>query len=105
MKLKYAVYQINTERDANRLLFLNYERTMRDVGKIDMEIYDKVYEGEIQEDEICGEFTLERIYFQLNIHRDQHPNCKGHSLSVSDIVEINGMRWFCDSVGWRRLES
>ena len=103
--MKYTVYQINTERDKNRLLFMNYERTMRDVGKIDMEIYDKVYEGEIQRPEEEPEWALEDIYVELNRHRDRHPDFRGHSISVSDVVELNGVRWFCDSMGWERLEN
>lgn len=103
--MKYAVYQINTDRDTQRLLFVSYERTMKEAGRIRMEIYDKVYEGEIQPHTISNEHTLEVLYEELNIHRERHQDFKGHSLSVSDVVELEGVRWFCDSIGWRRLES
>ena len=101
--MKYAVYQINTERDKNRMLFESYERTMRDVGKIDMEIYDKVYEGETKRIRNDDERTLESIYVELNTYRHQHPDFKGHSLSVSDVVELPSGLWFCDHVGWQKV--
>ena len=103
--MKYKVFQINTDRDTERVKFLYYERTMRDVGKIDMEIYDKVYEGETKPIRGDDERTLESIYMELNTYRHQHPDFKGHSLSVSDIVELPSGRWFCDHVGWQKLES
>ena len=37
----------------------------------------------------------------LNIN---HPiNYKGHSLSVSDICEIDNKYYFCDSFGWKEI--
>ncbi len=102
--MKYAVYQINADRDTQRLLFVSYERTMNAAGKVPMEIYDKVYEGEIQPHGLGDEYTLEVLYEELNIHRDRHPEFRGHSLSVSDVVELEGSKWFCDSIGWRRIE-
>lgn len=101
--MKFTVYQINTERDENRLLFMDYESTMRRVGKIDMGIYDKVYEGETKRIRNDDERTLESIYVELNTYRHQYPDFKGHSLSVSDVVELPSGRWFCDHVGWEKV--
>ena len=102
--MKYKVFQINTDRDAERVKFLSYESTMKQVGKIDMEIYDEVYRGEIQRPEESPQQTLEVIYGELNLRKDHHPRFRGHSLSVSDVVELDGVRWFCDSMGWKQLE-
>lgn len=103
--MKYAIYQINHKRDKDRLCFTRYGRMTRETGgRIPMEIYDKVYEGEIESSETEIEWTLERIFAEFNISRAKHPNFRGHSLSVSDIVELDGVRWFCDSFGWKRIE-
>ena len=103
--MKYATYQINNEKDqASRFFFLDFENMKREAGgRIPMEIYDKVYEGEIESSETEIEWTLERIFAEFNISRAKHPNFRGHSLSVSDIVELDGVRWFCDSFGWKRI--
>lgn len=102
--MKYAIYQINRERDTDRLLFQNYERTMREAGRINLEIYDKVYEGETEKvgTQEEDELTLERIYFKFNTNK-RPSDFKGHSISVSDVVELNGAWWFCDSIGWERF--
>lgn len=101
--MKYKVFQINTDRDAERVKFLSYESTMQQVGKIDMEIYDEVYRGEIQRPVESLQQTLEVLYGELNLRKDHHPGFRGHSLSVSDVVELGGVRWFCDSMGWRMI--
>lgn len=103
--MKYSIYQINRERDAERVKFLSYGCTMRKVGKIDMEIYDEVARGFIQRPKESPQQTLEVIYGELSRIRDHRPGSKGHSISVSDVVELEGVRWFCDSVGWKQLES
>lgn len=104
--MKYTVYQINRERDAERVKFRSYGCTMREAGRINPEIYDKVYEGEIEQvsTQEKDEWTLERIFKTLNTNK-RPSDFKGHSLSVSDIVELDGVRWFCDICGWKRLEA
>lgn len=101
--MKYKVFQINTDRDAERVKFLSYESTMQQVGKIDMEIYDEVYRGEIQRPVESLQQTLEVLYGELNLRKAHHPGFRGHSLSVSDVVELGGVCWFCDSMGWRMI--
>jgi hypothetical protein len=101
--MKYKVFQINTDRDAERVKFLSYGCTMRKAGKINMEIYDEVARGMIQRPKESPQQTLEVIYGELNRIRDHRPGFKGHFLSVSDVVELDGVRWFCDSVGWRMI--
>lgn len=103
--MKYKVFQINTDRDAERVKFMSYGGTMRKAGKINMEIYDEVYRGMIQRPKESPQQTLEVIYDVLNRHRDHHPDFKSHFLSVSDVVELDGIRWFCDSVGWKQIEA
>lgn len=94
------IYQINEERDKNRSMFMPF----RLVKEFDFSIYDEVWSGE--EPDGCDD--LEGIYEVFNL---DHPNdFKGRSLSVSDIVQIidsdeksNGY-YFCDSIGWKKLE-
>ena len=44
---------------------------------------------------------LEHIFEKFNIHRpaDFH----GHSLSVSDVVEIDGTKWLAGFIGWSKV--
>ena len=58
--------------------------------------YELKYEGEIEVEDVNK--TLEDLFTIFNINRPQ--DFKGHSLSVSDIVELDGKYYYCDNVGW-----
>lgn len=102
--MKFAVYQINTDRDTERVKNRCHVHTMLKVGKINMDIYDKVYEGEIEKVRAKegDELTLERIFTMFNTNK-RPSDFKGESLCVSDVVELDGVRWFCDTIGWKRI--
>ena len=94
------IFQINMDRDKNKVKFMPYKF----IKEFDFSIYDEVWSGE--EPDGCDD--LEGIYEVFNLYL---PNdFKGHSLSVSDIVQIIGSDkksngyYFCDSIGWRKLD-
>ena len=100
--MNIVIYQINPDRDENRVAFLNYEKLEHFQGSAALrsEIYDKVFEGEVD----CG--TLEEVYQMFNL---DHPDgYRGRSLSVSDVVEVVGEEkstfHFCDSIGFREVD-
>ena len=101
--MKIKIYQVNMERDKNRVAFMGYDSLSKFQGSpdVDSQIYDKVFEGEVN----C--FTLEKLYQIFNC---EHPaGYKGRSMSVSDVVEIvdgsTGKSYFnfCDSFGFQRV--
>ena len=81
--MKIRIYQINLERDIMRVAFASYDQLEEMTGSpvaIDSSIYDLVYEGEAD----CQD--LEDVFQVFNLH---HPlDYGGRSLSVSDIVEV-----------------
>lgn len=59
----------------------------------DRAAYEKIYECKR-----IKEYNQNTAWEEFNIC---HPaDYKGHSLSVSDIVSIDGKEFFCDSIGW-----
>ena len=95
MKLK--VYQIDGEKNRLNAAFRNYNSIMSDVGKIEPSIYKCVYDGELD----CN--NLEDVFAYCNENHIVGYN--GHSLSVSDIVDIEDDGcYFCDSVGFKKLD-
>ena len=96
--MKLNIYQINLDRDKQRVAFLPYER-MRKYSDFDSSIYDKVYSGDIDSNR-----TLENIYCIFN--NNPVEGFYGRSLSVSDVVEVrNGKAeedgfYYCDSAGF-----
>ena len=96
--MKIRIYQINMDRDTDRLKFSSLETLG---GKqIDPAVYDRVFTGEVE-----GE-NLEDVFRLFNT--EGHRLHRGHSLSVSDIVELRepveevaGGCYYCDSVGFK----
>ena len=100
--MKINIYQINMGRDSNRVAFQSLDELQRFQGssEIESEIYDKVFEGEVN----CE--NLEDVYCMFNLNRPE--NYKGRSLSVSDVVEIidensESSFNFCDTIGFQKV--
>ena len=102
--MKIEIYQVNMDRDQDRVCYLPYKDLERFQGseQVNSEIYDKVFEGEVD----CK--RLEDVYWMFN---QNHPRgYQGRSLSVSDIVKVSGSKqekdgfYFCDSYGFCKVE-
>lgn len=78
--MNIKIYQINSDRDKNRVKFMGLKETVRFQNKaqINSDIYDRVFTGDVD----CED--LEDVYRLFNTKG--HPLHRGHSLSVSDIV-------------------
>lgn len=87
--MRVKIYQINPERDSNRMKFMS----LSDSQSPDPSIYDEVFDAEIDENE------LEEIYGRFNTVG--HPLFRGHLLSVSDVVVADGKASICQSVGFK----
>lgn len=95
--MRTKIYQINMNRDKDRIKFESLDRLERFQGssEIDPSIYDEVFNAEIDET------NLEDIYRRFNT--EGHPLHRGHSLSVSDIVVNDNGAFFCDSIGFKEI--
>ena len=90
--MKYTVLQIPfPHTEAEEKIFCKYAyRSLDSIDYVHPEYYKKTYEGEIETDKTDEFEILEEIFTLLNVN---HPeDYKGHSLSVSDIVNLNGKR-------------
>ena len=68
--------------------------------QIDLDDYKVVYEGELEYPEMPN--ALEELF---EIFNTRCPNdFKGRSMSVSDIVEVDGKNYYCDAAGWVELK-
>lgn len=102
--MEIRIYQINSDRDTDGYKFMGMDWVKKHWGEqgVDSEIYDKVYEGTIDGS------SLEDVFCTFNFSRPV--GFKGHSLSVSDIVEVIQSSetepgfYFCDSIGFQMVE-
>lgn len=98
--MKFKIYQLKGEHaDA---MFLSLDMLKHFNLEFDFTKYKEVYNGNIREDGLDYIFTIFNI--------DRPADFKGHSLSVSDIVQViesNKVEpgyYFCDSFGWKEVE-
>lgn len=92
--MKYSIYQ----RIADDKKFQPLDKGTE---IINLKNYTQVYKGEINEETVNA--ALEKLFFIFNM---QHPSdFIGHSLSVSDIVEIDGKFYYCQPVGWQEVKT
>jgi hypothetical protein len=94
------IFQINANRDKHNVIFMGYKW----LKEFDFSIYDEVWSGAAP----YGFDSLDEIFTTFNI--DHPEDFYGHSLSVSDIVQIiesdteESGYYFCDNYGWKKLD-
>ena len=101
--MKICIYQINPDRNRNRVMYENLERTRQYQGspEIDSSIYDRVFSGDVN----CE--TLGNVFVMFN-DPYRPKDFPGHSLSTSDVIEIIGEDGastfhFCDDIGFQEI--
>lgn len=96
--MNIKIYQINIKRDKNCVKFLHYDHldSFQETKDINASIYDEVFSGDVD----CSD--LEAVFQKFNT--EDHPLYRGHSLSVSDIVVTDDGAYYCDSVGFKKVE-
>jgi len=57
----------------------------------------------VWEENIDADISLDDLFTRFNIDRPYGFN--GHSLSVSDIIDLEGDKYYCDSAGWVDLKT
>ncbi len=89
-----TIYQINRDRDSKGNMFASYRASEK--RGINMSSYDKVFEGDVP----CKD--LEDVFEMFNIALPY--NYYGRSMSVSDIVQVEGDgTYYCDILGFKRI--
>jgi len=102
--MKIRIYQINMGKDEKRVAYQGLDELERFQGskEIDSGIYECVFDGEVD----CK--GLEDVFRKFNYERPD--GYTGHSLSVSDIVEVVEAEdtdpgfYFCDPIGFKKVD-
>jgi hypothetical protein len=103
MTYKYKIYQLDPHNPEQlKKMYRDYDYVVKSFGEININDYRTVYEGELKYAAfIDDEGACDALFEKFNLY---HPeDFRGHSLSVGDIVDINGKKYYCDSIGWKEL--
>lgn len=95
----YAIWQPRHPREQGFLTWADRCRLLQ-TDTVDLGLYQKVYCGTTVGNEPVA--VLEKLFTQFNLYRPQE--FRGHSLSMGDVVLLNGHACYCDCVGWRLVE-
>ena len=93
------IWQLKTDSDLE-LRFRGYDEILKVSGEPSKSNYDVIFDGELETND------LESIYTKFNI--DHPSDFKGHSLSISDVVELydesNSEFHYVDQFGFKAIE-
>lgn len=102
----YKIYQLKGGEKYHGIRFEPYH-SIEEIGvNLNKADYDLVYEGKISE--INGnsiDEKLEAIYAKFNRYETMPEFFSGHSLSISDVVEIDDTAYYVDNIGFKELSS
>lgn len=93
----FTIYQI-TEKSARRAYGFESYDFAKEHG-FDFTDYTAMWTGETYGANDTE--MLENLFCEFNTNRPV--NFTGHSLSVSDIVALDGTYYYCDSFGWEKI--
>lgn len=95
---KIKIYQLDKNNEETRkVMFLLYSF----IGSVKENNYNLVYKMEISEpinDENEKLKLLESLFIKFNM--DRPIDFEGHSLNISDVIELNGKYFYVDSIGF-----
>ena len=96
--MRIKIFQIDHEKDKNGVKFMHTDRLEKLQGttNIDASLYKEVFNGEVDAAD------LEDVYSMFNC--EGHPLHRGHSMSISDVVKTEDGAYFCDIVGFKKID-
>lgn len=101
--MKLQILQLKSTPELRNYMFTSMSLLKKLNLKVDLNNYNEVYEDDLYSSIFSKNIDiLEEIYQKFNI--GQKPESyKGHSLSVSDIVVLDGVNYYVDSFGFIKL--
>ncbi len=92
MLMRLKIYQIDPEKDPERVRFL----ALKNVDKVDPSMYFKAFDAEAEVSD------LEEAFMMFN--SDGHPLHNGRSMFVSDVVVTAEGAFYCDTYGFEKID-
>lgn len=97
--MKYKLFQVKSNL-TRTYGFVGLSLLIEHGGGVNLDNYDLVYEGTINETNKVA--ILNDLYYLFNQERPE--DFTGRSMSVSDIIQLGNEYYYCDSFGWEKVE-
>ena len=103
MKRKYEIWQANSDTKTGRKIKFSSFELIELVGlKPSKSVYNKVYESEIESDDENEMNVMEEMFMKFQVIKPE--GYRGHSLSVSDVIVLDGKAYYVDRIGFKPIE-
>lgn len=101
--MKLQILQLKSTPELRNYMFTSMSLLEKLNLKVDLNNYNEVYVDDLYSSIFSKNIDiLEEIYQKFNIG-EKPESYKGHSLSVSDIVVLDGVNYYVDSFGFIKL--
>lgn len=101
--MKLQILQLKSTPELRNYMFTSISLLEKLNLKVDLNNYNEVYVDDLYSSIFSKNIDiLEEIYQKFNIGKKPE-SYKGHSLSVSDIVVLDGVNYYVDSFGFIKL--
>lgn len=99
----YVIYQLKDSDENRNICFESFDYLVKQGKMPDIANYEKVYEGKLADisDSSDVQVQLETVFYRFNMERPD--DFIGHSLSVSDVVEIKDKAYYVDKFGFKEI--
>ena len=98
--MRYNIYQLKSTPQTRYAKFEEYNIAKKEIPTLSLERdYDKVYTGCMS-----SRSDILNILFQ-KFNTERPPDFTGHSLSVSDIIEVDGVYYYVQPIGFLALNA
>lgn len=96
------ILQLKDTTENRNFFFMPLHRLEKFGLTVSLDNYESIYKEHIIVPDGEDDFdTLENLYIRFQGRKPA--TYRGHSLSVSDIIEIDGIHYYCDSIGFEKL--
>lgn len=97
--MDYKLWQVQRGRTRDfGFMSLEERAEVLQTEEISLSVYEVTYKGTVADDERINR-SLEYLFGKFNVNRPD--DFKGYSMSVGDMVEINGKFYYTDSFGFK----
>lgn len=100
--MKYKIYQMKHDERLHFARFQSYEAAVNRIPELSLTDYTLVYSGEILLENSDDISVLNKLFEIFNINRPE--DFKGHSLSVSDVIELESGYYYINEISFKKLE-
>lgn len=103
--MNYKIYQLKVTERTKSALFMSFGVATRMISDLSMDDYSLEWNEDLEEYQEDYDYLdfLNGVFRVFNIARPR--NFKGHSVSISDIIELDGTLYYVDTFGFVEINN